>query len=249
MTGGNRGIGRAIALALADDGFIVAVTARDTGTLADTVAAIEAHGGSALALSCDVRNEESVERMARHATALGRVSTVIANAGIAGPTAPLHEMAFAGWRDCLATDLDGVFLTFRAFAPAMIESGAGSLIAISSMTGKRPLYGRTPYAAAKMGVIGLVRTLAVELGPHGIRVNAVCPGAVAGPRIEEVIRRQAVTRGITEDEAMLAFTGASPLARLVDVNEVASACAYLASDAAGSITGEDLNVTAGVVMY
>ncbi len=249
VTGGNRGIGRAIAVALAADGFAVAVTARDTDALADTVAAIEADGGTALALPCDVRDEESVATMARHVVGLGRVHTVVANAGIAGPTAPLHEIQLAEWRGCLATDLDGVFLTFRAFVPAMIESGAGSLIAISSMTGKRPLHGRTPYAAAKMGVIGLVRTLAVELGPHGIRVNAVCPGAVAGPRIDDVIRRQAATRGITEDEALLAFTGASPLARLVKANEVAAACAYLASDAAASITGEDLNVSAGVVMY
>lgn len=249
VTGGNRGIGRAIAIALAADGFAVAVTARDTDALADTVAAIEADGGTALALPCDVRDEESVATMARHVVGLGRVHTVVANAGIAGPTAPLHEIQLAEWRDCLATDLDGVFLTFRAFVPAMIESGAGSLVAISSMTGKRPLHGRTPYAAAKMGVIGLVRTLAVELGPHGIRVNAVCPGAVAGPRIDDVIRRQAATRGITEDEALLAFTGASPLARLVKANEVAAACAYLASDAAASITGEDLNVSAGVVMY
>lgn len=249
VTGGNRGIGRAIAVALAADGFAVAVTARDADALADTVAAIEADGGTALALPCDVRDEESVATMARHVVGLGRVHTVVANAGTAGPTAPLHEIQLAEWRDCLATDLDGVFLTFRAFVPAMIESGAGSLVAISSMTGKRPLHGRTPYAAAKMGVIGLVRTLAVELGPHGIRVNAVCPGAVAGPRIDDVIRRQAATRGITEDEALLAFTGASPLGRLVKANEVAAACAYLASDAAAAITGEDLNVSAGVVMY
>jgi NAD(P)-dependent dehydrogenase (short-subunit alcohol dehydrogenase family) len=249
VTGGNRGIGRAIAVALAADGFAIAVTARDADTLADTVAAIEADGGTALALRCDVRDEESVTAMARDVADLGRVHTVVANAGIAGPTAALHEIQLAEWRNCLATDLDGVFLSFRAFVPAMIESGAGSLVAISSMTGKRPLYGRTPYAAAKMGVIGLVRTLAVELGPHGIRVNAVCPGAVAGPRIDDVIRRQAATRGITEDEALLAFTGASPLARLVKANEVATACAYLASDAAASITGEDLNVSAGVVMY
>ncbi len=249
VTGANRGIGRAIAVALAADGFAVAVTARDSATLADTVAAIEADGGTALAVPCDVRDEESVIAMARDVADLGRVHTVVANAGIAGPTAPLHEIQLAEWRDCLATDLDGVFLTFRAFVPAMIESGAGSLIAISSMTGKRPLHGRTPYAAAKMGVIGLVRTLAVELGPHGIRVNAVCPGAVAGPRIDDVIRRQAATRGITEDEALLAFTGASPLARLVKADEVATACGYLASDAAASITGEDLNVSAGVVMY
>jgi NAD(P)-dependent dehydrogenase (short-subunit alcohol dehydrogenase family) len=100
-----------------------------------------------------------------------------------------------------------------------------------------------------MGVIGLVRTLALELGPHAIRVNAVCPGAVAGPRIEDVINRQAAAQGISVAEALAAFTAGSPLGRLVEADEVARACAFLASDAASSITGEDLNVTAGVVMY
>jgi NAD(P)-dependent dehydrogenase (short-subunit alcohol dehydrogenase family) len=249
VTGANRGIGRAIAVALAVDGFTIGATARDTATLKETIDDVEAVGGTAAALACDVRDEDSVEMMARAAAALGTVHTVVANAGVAGPTAPLHETALADWRDCLATDLDGVFLTFRAFVPGLIAAGAGSLIAMSSMTGKRPLHGRTPYAAAKMGVIGLVRTLALELGPHGIRVNTVCPGAVAGPRIDDVIARQAAARGITEAAALAAFTGASPLGRLVEAGEVAAACAYLASDAAASITGEDLNVTAGVVMY
>jgi NAD(P)-dependent dehydrogenase (short-subunit alcohol dehydrogenase family) len=203
-----------------------------------------------LPLACDVRDEAAVGRLAEAVIGrMGSVHTVVANAGVAGPTAPLHQISLADWRDCLATDLDGVFLTFRAFVPAMIEAGEGALIAISSMTGKRPLSGRTPYAAAKMGVIGLVRTLAVELGRHRIRVNAVCPGAVAGPRIQDVVRKQAAARGITEDEALAAFTGASPLGRLVEADEVARACAFLASDGAASITGEDLNVTAGVVMY
>ena len=249
VTGGNRGIGRAIAVALAADGFAVAVTARDPATAADTLAAIENGGGKALALACDVADEGSVATMAREAAALGPVHTVVANAGVAGPTAPLHEISLADWRGCLATDLDGVFLTFRAFVPALVAAGTGSLIAISSMTGKRPLHGRTPYAAAKMGVIGLVRTLALELGPHGIRVNAVCPGAVTGPRMDEVICRQAATRGVPEAEARAAFTAASPLGRLVEADEVGAACAYLASDAAAAITGEDLNVNAGVVMY
>jgi NAD(P)-dependent dehydrogenase (short-subunit alcohol dehydrogenase family) len=117
------------------------------------------------------------------------------------------------------------------------------------MTGKHPLHGRTPYAAAKMGVIGLVRTLATELGPHRIRVNAVCPGAVAGPRIDQVIRKQAAIRGITEEQARAALTEASPLGRMVEAAEVAQACAYLASENSAAVTGEDLNVTAGVVMY
>jgi NAD(P)-dependent dehydrogenase (short-subunit alcohol dehydrogenase family) len=249
VTGANRGIGRVIAAALATDGFDVAVTARDPATLADTVVDVEKAGATALPLACDVRDEESVAAMAAAAAGLGQMHTVVANAGVAGPTAPLHELSLAQWRDCLATDLDGVFLTFRAFVPALIEAGEGCLIAISSMTGKRPLHGRTPYAAAKMGVIGLVRTLALELGPHGVRVNTVCPGAVAGPRIEDVVRKQAAARGVTEDEALAAFTEPSPLGRLVEAGEVARACAYLASDSAAAVTGEDLNVTAGVVMY
>ena len=250
VTGGNRGIGRAIAVALAADGFAVVATARDTATLADTVAQVEQAGGTVLPLACDVRDEAVVAAMADAVLdRFGAVHTVVANAGTAGPTAPMHEISLAEWRDCLATDLDGVFLTFRAFLPAMIEAREGSLIAISSMTGKRPLTGRTPYAAAKMGVIGLVRTLALELGPYGIRVNSVCPGAVSGPRIQDVVSKQAAARGISEDEALATFTGSSPLGRLVEAEEVARACAFLASDGAASITGEDLNVTAGVVMY
>ena len=124
-----------------------------------------------------------------------------------------------------------------------------TLIAIASMTGKRPLHGRTPYAAAKMGVIGLVRTLAAELGPHGVRVNAICPGAVAGPRIEAVFARQAAARGITGEAVRAEITGLSPLRRLVQADEVAAACAFLASGGSAAITGEDLSVTAGVVMY
>ena len=182
VTGANRGIGRAIAVGYAKAGYAIAATARDTATLGDTVAEIEGADGVALALSCDVADEASVETMAKSVLEhFGAVHTVVANAGIGGPTAPMHEIELAAWRECMATDLDGVFLTFRAFIPALITAGAGSLVAISSMTGKRPLYGRTPYAASKMAVIGLVRTLALELGPHGIRVNAICPGAVEGP--------------------------------------------------------------------
>jgi NAD(P)-dependent dehydrogenase (short-subunit alcohol dehydrogenase family) len=260
VTGANRGIGRAIAVALAARGFAVAATARDPASLTDTVTEVEKASEAklasreigttrAVALRCDVRDEDSVAAMAAEAEAIGPVHTVVANAGVAGPTAPLHEIALAQWRDTLITDLDGVFLTFRAFVPGLIARGGGSLIAISSMTGKRPLHGRTPYAAAKMGVIGLVRTLALELGPHHVRVNAVCPGAVAGPRIDDVIREQAATLGISEDEARDAFTRSAPLGRLVSADEVARACAFLASDQAAAITGEDLNVTAGVVMY
>lgn len=242
VTGANRGIGRALTLAFADAGYVVAAAARDPAGVADTVA-------EAVPIGCDVRDEDSVAALAARAEQIGPVHVVVANAGIAGPTAPLHQITLADWRDTIATDLDGVFLTFRAFIPAMIERRAGCLIAISSMTGKRPLPGRTPYAAAKMGVIGLVRTLATELGPYNIRANAICPGFVAGQRMEQVVRRQADVRGVALETVRGEVTGLSPLGRMVRPEDVAAACVYLASEDSASITGEDLNVTAGVVMY
>ena len=250
VTGANRGIGRAITVALAAAGFTVAASARDPASLDGTVAEAAQAGGKAVPVACDVCDEASVAALAGRAGQLGPVRAVVANAGIAGPTAPLHEITLADWRETVATDLDGVFLTFRAFIPAMIERRNGSLIAISSITGKRPLYGRTPYAAAKMGVIGLVRTLATELGAYDIRVNAICPGLVAGPRIEAVLARQAAARGTTVEAVRAELDGLSPLGRMVRAEEVAAACVFLASGGgSAAITGEDLNVTAGVVMY
>ena len=249
VTGANRGIGRAITVALAAAGCTVAASARDPSSLSETVAEADKAGGTAVPFGGDVCDEASVAALAERAGELGQVRVVVANAGIAGPTTPLHEMSLADWRETVATDLDGVFLTFRAFIPAMLERRDGSLIAISSMTGKRPLYGRTPYAAAKMGVIGLVRTLATELGPYDIKVNAICPGMVAGPRIEQVLARQAAARGITVEEARAEADRLSPLRRMVTAEEVAAACVFLASGDSAAITGEDLNVTAGVVMY
>jgi NAD(P)-dependent dehydrogenase (short-subunit alcohol dehydrogenase family) len=249
VTGANRGLGRAITVAFATAGYTVAASARDLASLADTVAEAKKADGAAVPVSCDVCDEAAVAALAARAEQLGPVQAVVANAGVAGPTAPLHQITLDDWRQTLATDLDGVFLTFRAFIPAMIGRRAGSLIAISSMTGKRPLYGRTPYAAAKLGVIGLVRTLATELGPYHIRVNAVCPGFVAGPRMEQVIRRQAAIRGIADEKVRGEMTALSPLGRMVRPEEVAATCVFLASDRSAPITGEDLNVTAGVVMY
>ena len=253
VTGANRGIGRAIAVAFAAAGYTVLASARDPASLADTVAeaekaaTAEPRGGRAVAAAGDVQDEASMAALAAAAADLGPVRAVVANAGVAGPTAPLHEITLEQWRDTIATDLDGVFLTFRAFVPGLIARRSGSLIAISSMTGKRPLHGRTPYAAAKMGVIGLVRTLATELGPYGVRVNAVSPGYVAGPRMDMVVRKQAEVRGVPEEQVRAEVSSGSPLGQLVSAQDVAAACVYLA--AAPAITGEDLNVTAGVVMY
>ncbi len=249
VTGAARGLGRVIALHLGRTGFAVAVAARDRVAAQVVAAEIAAAGGMAEAFGVDVTDEGAVGALADAVGAWGSVHTVVANAGIAGPTGLMHELSLSDWRATTAADLDSVFLTFRAFIPVLIGRGSGSLVAISSMTGKRPLHGRTPYAAAKMGVIGLVRTLATELGPHGVRVNSVCPGGISGERIDAVIRLQAQARGIPEAEARSSFTASSPMDRLVTPEEVADVCAFLASDQSTSITGEDLNVSAGVVMY
>jgi NAD(P)-dependent dehydrogenase (short-subunit alcohol dehydrogenase family) len=250
VTGGNQGIGASIATAFAEQGARLAIAARSTDTLEETAESIRRLGSECVAVQCDVADESSVSSMGDAVyERFPDIDVVVANAGIGGPTALMQDITYEQWRECLTIDLDGVFLTFRRFIPRMIERRSGCLVAISSMTGKRPLHGRTPYAAAKMGVIGLVRTLALELGPHSIRVNAVCPGAVDGPRIETVIERQAKIQGISNDAARAQLIDASPLKRAVAPYDVAAACVFLASPDAASITGEDLNVTAGVVMY
>jgi NAD(P)-dependent dehydrogenase (short-subunit alcohol dehydrogenase family) len=251
VTGGARGIGRAIVDRLAAAGAQVVVAARDRSA-ADAVAKeVGEAGGRAVGGVCDVADEVSVQQFADLVRSeVGVADIVIANSGIAGPTAPLVDISFADWRECIGVDLDGVFLTFRAFLPPLIERGTGgSLIAISSVTGKRPLPNRTPYAAAKLGVVGLVRTLAHEVGSHGIRVNAVSPGAVDGTRIREVIAGQAATLGISVEAAEARFVEAAALRRMVDDAHIGEACVFLGSDAGASMTGEDLNVSAGLHMY
>jgi len=250
ITGGNQGIGRAIAQAMADSGASLAICSRTEQSLRTAAEELRAGGVDCLAVPCDVSHPDSTDAMAKAVLDhFGKVDVVVANAGVAGAIRPMHEITYEEWRECIAIDLDGVYLTFRRFIPGMISAEGGSLIALSSMTGKRPLPDRTPYGAAKMGVIGLVRSLALELGPHKIRVNSVCPGPVAGPRLNRIVRQQAETLGISEADSMRMFSDASALKRPVDATEVAAACVFLASDAGSAITGEDMNVSAGVVMY
>jgi NAD(P)-dependent dehydrogenase (short-subunit alcohol dehydrogenase family) len=251
ITGGNVGIGLAIARAMAGAGASVAIAARTERSLAGAAEEIRKLGAECLPVPCDVREPDSTDAMSsRVLEHFGKVDVVVANAGIAGAIRPMHEITYEEWRDCLVTDLDGVYLTFRRFIPPMIEAGrGGSLIALSSMTGKRPLSDRTPYCAAKMGVIGLVRSLAMELGPHKIRVNSVCPGAVAGERLNRIVRAGAESRGISEEESMRQFSDPAALKRPTMAEEVAAACVFLAGEASSGITGEDMNVSAGLVMY
>jgi NAD(P)-dependent dehydrogenase (short-subunit alcohol dehydrogenase family) len=250
ITGGGRGIGRAIALAYAREGADLVLASRSKEALEETRAMVEDLGRKALVVPTDIRQEESVRNLAEQALGqFGRIDILVNNSGIAGPTTPLWNISLADWEETFAVNVTGAYLCCRAFLPGMIEQRSGSIIMIASMTGKRPLYGRTPYSGTKLALVGIARTLAWEVGPYGIRVNVISPGAVEGERIKRVVRNQAAAQGISEDEALRHFTGNSPLGRLVPPGDIAAAAVFLASDRAASVTGEDLNVSAGTVMY
>lgn len=251
VTGASQGIGREIALAFASAGARLVLTARNRENLERTRdLAVESHATEALVLTADVGDPDDIQRMVSEALArTGRIDTLVCNSGIAGPTRPLWEIAPEQWEQTMRVNVGGVYHCCRAVLPGMIERRAGSIVVIGSMSGKRPLHGRTPYTTGKLGLVGLVRTLALETGPFGIRVNLISPGAVEGPRIESVIAAQAQSLGISDEQARARFTSASPLGRLTEPAEVASAAVFLASSAAAAITGEDLNVSAGLAMY
>jgi NAD(P)-dependent dehydrogenase (short-subunit alcohol dehydrogenase family) len=250
VTGGTRGLGLRIAATLVKAGAQVVITGRDPDALATATAVLDPTGDAAVGIDCDIRDELAVANLVSGARArFGRIDLLVNNSGIAGPTAPLWETPTQQWLDTITTNVIGTFLCCRAVLPTMIGQRRGSIVTIGSMTGKRPLYGRTGYASSKTALIGLTRTLAMEAGPYGVRVNLVSPGPLEGERIQRVFDAQAATRGISAEDARREMVSESPLARLVPPDDVASVVAFLASDASASITGEDLNVSAGIVMY
>lgn len=250
ITGSGRGIGRAIALAYARQGARLVLAARSVEGLEETRLMVAGEQSEALVVPTDISNVASVAMLAQKTREhFGRVDILVNNSGIAGPTAPLWEITPDDWEATFAVNVTGTFLCCRAFLPMMIAQSSGSIIIIGSMTGKRPLLGRTPYSASKLALVGLARTLAWETGQYGIRVNVISPGPVEGERIEMVIRKQAEVKGISIDEARRSFLRDSPLNRLIPPQDVAAAALFLGSDQASSITGEDLNVSAGITMY
>lgn len=250
VTGAGSGIGRAIAVKCAAEGAHVALAARSEDRLRETAEHIEAAGGSALPVVTDLRDGRQVTSLAKTVEReLGNADLLVNNSGVAGPTSVLWEIEPEDWEETLRVNLTGAYLCCRAFLPGMVSRRSGNVVVIGSATGKRPLYGRTPYSASKLGLVGLVRTLAWEAGEHGIRVNLISPGPVSGERIERVIEAQAKIKGITRDEARDELTSGSPLHKFVTPEDVAEAVVFLASDAARSVTGEDFNVSAGLVMH
>ncbi|MWV65592.1 SDR family oxidoreductase [Halorubrum sp. JWXQ-INN 858] len=250
VTGGGRGIGRTICNELARRGLDVVVADIDADGMAETVADVEEHGQRALSVYTDVTDEESVDECVSTAVeSLGPIDVLVNNAGIAGPTKNVEDVTAEEWDSTLAVNLRGPFLLSRAVIGDMKGRGYGRIVNVSSASGKRPVPQRSPYTASKSGLLGLTRTLAAEGGPHDVNANAVCPGSVAGPRIDRVIEAEAAADGRSVEEVTEEKRAKSPRHEFVQPEDVAETVAFLCSDAADRITGQSMNVTAGKITY
>ena len=185
-------------------------------------------------------------RLVAAAEELGPVSVVVNNAAAAGPTAPVHEMSSQDFVDVLATNLTGPFLVAKHALPPMIGRRRGSIVNIGSIAGVEGYPLRSPYCASKWGLIGLTRTLAGEVGEHGIRVNLVAPGPTRGDRSDGVIIARAQALGVPFEELRDRSASEIPLRRFVTAEEVASTVAFVVSDAASGMTGQSFCISGGI---
>jgi NAD(P)-dependent dehydrogenase (short-subunit alcohol dehydrogenase family) len=243
ITAGAAGIGRATADLLIAQGARVMVCDLDEAALADFASVHPGHG----AIRADVSDEAQVEATFRSADAhLGGLDALINNAGVAGPTGGIETLSLADWQRCLDVGLTGQFLFARGAVPRLRASGGGSIVCMSSAAGRHGYAFRTPYASVKWGVIGLMQSLAKELGPSNIRVNAILPGIVEGPRMAGVIRDRAVALGIPEAEMRERYLEKVSLRRMVSQSDVAAMIAFILSPAGASISGQSLGVDGNV---
>ncbi len=180
--------------------------------------------------------------MAAGAERLGGLDVLVGNAGVAGPASPVETMDVDGWRRTLDVNLSGAFYCVRAAVPHLKAAGGGSIALMSSNAGTMGLPYRAPYVATKWALIGLVKTLAMELGPSGIRANAICPGDVDGERIRRVIAREAANRGLSEDEVLAERLEAVSLRTMITADDVAELIMFVCSDAGAKISGQALLV-------
>lgn len=249
ITGATGGIGGELARAFAAEGAKLVLTGRREVRLQEIVG--ELHDRACVtSVVADLARPRDAERLAAQAIAtFGRIDVLVNNAGAEGPTVGIEALEPSMWQEVIDSNLTSTYLCCRAVAPTMMQQRSGRIVNLSSCSGKRPLAYRVGYCAAKLGVIGFTRALAEELGPYGITVNAICPGAVQGDRIGRVVSEQARIRGISPEEAARSFTAGSPLGRFVRASSVAAVAVHLAGPDGDDITGEDVNVSAGLVMY
>ena len=243
VTAGAGGIGRAIVDALIDHGARVHICDVDPAAL-EAFRAVHPQAGTTLA---DVAEEADVARLFADARGgLGGLDVMVNNAGIAGPTGAVEALSPADWRRCLDVGLTGQFLCTRLAVPLLKAAGGGAIINMSSAAGRFGYAWRTPYAATKWGVIGFTQSLAKELGPSNIRVNAILPGIVAGPRIERVIAARAQQEQVEYAAMEQTYLSRISLRRMVTAEDVAGAVLWLVSAAGANISGQSIGVDGNV---
>jgi 3-oxoacyl-[acyl-carrier protein] reductase len=239
ITGGAQGIGRAVALGMAREGAKVVVAdlqSEKAGSVADEVKIL---GGDALGLEVNVAAESSVKRLAEATFAeFGRVDILVNDAGVYLKSSVV-DMSEADWDRTLDINLGGNFLCCRAFVPAMREQKSGRIISMASGIGHYGMKQFSHYAASKAAIIGFVKSLARELGPDGITVNAICPGSA----------NTAMPRGHRSEEEVMQRLHSTPLPHVLEPEDIAGPILFLASDAAAYITGQSYNINCGTYMY
>jgi NAD(P)-dependent dehydrogenase (short-subunit alcohol dehydrogenase family) len=268
ITGCRRGFGEAMARTFSREGAAVSICdiVPEEELWEHVGSEIEANGGRALCFRTDVSKEEQVDSMvADTLKELGTVDILVNNVGIAGPTKNAWELTLDEWNRTMAVNLGGTFLCTKAVVPEMIRKNYGRIINLSSVVAKSPYPYRTPYATTKMGIIGFTRILSLEVGRYNITANAICPGNPGGERNVEVLRDVASYIGRPFDEEAVRIRFAEMRERgvlggkyiesegyveaLMSHDDVANLALFLASDEASSITGQDINVTAGTTMW
>jgi NAD(P)-dependent dehydrogenase (short-subunit alcohol dehydrogenase family) len=240
VTAGAAGIGRVIAQTFVDNGARVHVCDVDERALAALPAKISKTRADVASLT-DVNH--LFEDVARH---LGGLDVLVNNAGIAGPTAKVEDIKPEDWDRCIAVDLNGMFYCTRKAMPLIKRSGGGSIVNLSSAAGRHGFPQRSPYSAAKWGVVGFTKSLAVEAGPDKVRVNAILPGIVEGERIERVIAAKASAHGLSHEAFREKFLETTSLHSTVTQQDIANMVLFLCSDAGKHITGQPIAVDADV---
>lgn len=239
ITAGASGLGLEMARVFFDAGCRVMICDINASSLA----AAQQELPGLISTEANVSDEQSVKALfATVQDKLGGLDILINNAGIAGPTGAVETLSKADWDQTLNVNITGQFLCAREAVPMLKKSKHGVMLNLSSAAGHLGFAGRTPYAASKWAVVGFSKSLAIELGPYGIRVNAILPGAVEGPRIRAVIAAKAKTLGVPEDEMGRRHEQQAVLGRMVTARDIANMALFAASDAAINVTGQELVV-------
>ncbi len=251
VTGGGRGIGRAIAHQLASAGAAVVLAARTTAEIDQVAAEIQAAGGRAFPVTADLTYEADCQKIVQAARkSFGAIDIVVNNAAIYGPVQPIEKFSAQDWDEVLAVNLRAPMLLAKLVLPEMYARGSGSILNISTVGAKAAFALSAAYTASKAGLIGLTRVLAAEGARKGVRVNALCPGPVTETKMSQDLRREfSAYLGSGGDEGLQRMIEGILQGRPQTAEEIASAALFLVSDQARAITGQTLNVDGGMAFY